>query len=168
VVTGLILAERSEALAVTLSALVPGVADGVIADAVVIALRPSEGVVAIAEAAGASLVQPDAGASPWMAGAGLARRDWLLCLKDGDAFSAGWIETVDRFVSRAGQRRLASFRHRPASAGASVRAGFEALVGAASPRAGLLLHRGILTESGRFAGRTRPVRLQVRIERSLA
>lgn len=87
-----------EALAATLSALVTGVAEGVVADAVVIVEQESAAIERIIEATGASHVMIDAGSDPWSAGAALARRDWFMCLEAGDIPLEGWIGAVDRFA----------------------------------------------------------------------
>ncbi|KAA2242176.1 hypothetical protein [Salinarimonas soli] len=101
-ITGLVLVERGvEALAVTLSHLVPGVAEGLVGDAVVIARRDDEDVARVADATGAALVVIGPGDDPWTAAAGIARRDWLLCLRDGDMPADGWIRALDRFTLTA-------------------------------------------------------------------
>src|SRR5690349_5684164 len=98
-----------EALAVTLSALVPAVAAGLVGDAVILADRANETLAQVADAAGATLIVAE-GCS-WDAGAQAARRDWLLCLDDGDIPQEGWIRVLDRFVSLSGaERGLARLR----------------------------------------------------------
>ncbi|MGF3021286.1 hypothetical protein ACQVP2_00470 [Methylobacterium aquaticum] len=88
--------ERIDALADTLSALVAGVAAGVVGDAVIAAADPEDPEVGtMAESTGAALVAR--GRSPWLAAAGLARRPWMLCLEAGDVPAEGWIRVVDRF-----------------------------------------------------------------------
>jgi hypothetical protein len=101
-ITGLVLVERGvEALAVTLAALVPGVAEGLVGDAVVIARAPDDGVARVADATGATLLVLGPGDDPWRAAAPLARRDWLFCLQDGDVPAEGWIRALDRFALTA-------------------------------------------------------------------
>ncbi|MCC5980072.1 MAG: hypothetical protein JJU21_18600 [Salinarimonas sp.] len=87
-----------EALAATLSALVTGVAEGVVADAVVIVEQESETIELIVEATGATCAFVRPGDDPWSTGAALARRDWFLCLEAGDIPLEGWIGAVDRFA----------------------------------------------------------------------
>jgi hypothetical protein len=100
--SALILVDRGpQALAVTLSALVAGVADGVVADAVVIARHDDPDVARIADATGAGLVIAEAERNPWSAAAPMARRDWLLLLRDGDVLGEGWTGALDRFVMMA-------------------------------------------------------------------
>lgn len=97
--TALIHAGRGpEALAVTLSSLVAGVAEGVIADAVVIAETHDPALVRISEAIGATFVVRQKNELPWVCGARHARREWTLCLEAGDIPLEGWIGAVDRFA----------------------------------------------------------------------
>lgn len=90
---------QPEALIATLSALVEGVAEGVIADAVVICRQPQDDFARIAEATGAefAIIGPDG--DPWSAGAAIARREWLFCLEAGDVPLDGWIGATDRFTA---------------------------------------------------------------------
>ncbi|TVR07228.1 MAG: hypothetical protein EA385_13210 [Salinarimonadaceae bacterium] len=87
-----------ESLAVTLSALVAGVAQGVVADAVVIVEKHDPDSASIADATGAEYVVAHDGADPWSTGARVARREWLICLEAGDLPLEGWIDAVDRFA----------------------------------------------------------------------
>lgn len=90
-----------EALAVTLSALVAGVAQGVVADAVVIVERHDPDIARVADAIGAELVLAPDGEDLWRAGAKIARREWLICLEAGDVPLDGWVDAVDRFAFAA-------------------------------------------------------------------
>src|SRR5881398_1238688 len=100
-VTALILADGPvEALALTVSGLVPGVVEGTIADAVVITAQPREDLERVAEAVGAKIAVSMPGISPWVQGAMLARRERLLCLEAGDLPVEGWMGALERFVSR--------------------------------------------------------------------
>lgn len=90
------------ALGTTLSALVAGVAQGVVADAVVIAPRSSPELEFFADAAGATLVIAEQ--RPFQAGVQAARRDWLLCLDAGDVPLEDWPRALDRFRAREAQR----------------------------------------------------------------
>ena len=146
----------------TLSALVPAVAAGLVGDAVVLAGEPDESITKVADAAGANLVVSGEG---WRAGVQAARRDWLLCLEDGDIPQEGWIRVLDRFVSlnpsECGVARL----RRP---GGVLRTGLDALsavVGRSSIRAGDLVHRRILMNETRTRS---PVRLAATIGRDPA
>jgi hypothetical protein len=145
-----------EALAATLSALVPAVAAGLVGDAVILAGRPDEGVSRVADAAGATLIV--AQDASWRAGASAARRDWLLCLDDGDIPQEGWIRVLERFVGLGGQERgLARLRRQN-----SIRGALAALLRRSSVRAGDLVHRRVLLDG--MKART-PVRLSAKIER---
>ena len=85
-------------LADTLSALVSGVAAGLVGDAVIVTAMACEAIDTVAEATGATVVVRPRGVSPWVAGAKVARRDWVLCLEAGDVPAEGWIRSIDRFV----------------------------------------------------------------------
>jgi hypothetical protein len=142
-----------EALAVTLSALVPAVADGLLADAVILAGRPDPDLERVADAVGATLVvDPE---RSWVRGAGCAKRDWILCLADGDVPGEGWIRALDRFIAvsppdgRHGRlRRAAGWRQRARS-----------LLRPRGVEAGDLVHRRFLD------GAARPARIAAAIER---
>src|SRR3712207_4537815 len=102
-----------DALAATLSALVPAVAAGLIGDAVILADRQDDTLAKVADAVGATLVV--AGRGSWTEGARAARRDWLLCLDDGDIPQDGWIRVLDRFVALSRpEQGLARMRRRRA------------------------------------------------------
>jgi F0F1-type ATP synthase membrane subunit c/vacuolar-type H+-ATPase subunit K len=150
-ITGLVLVERGvEALAVTLAALVPGVAEGLVGDAIVIARAPDRDIERVADATGATLVELSAGEDPWRAAAPLARRDWLFCLSAGDVPGEGWIRAIDRFALAAAgaglpQGRLARARSVPERLALLG----EGRVRAARLRPGDLVHRGRLDDPAR-------------------
>lgn len=150
-----------EALAATLSALVPAVAAGLIGDAVILTDKQDDILAKVADAAGATLVI--AQRSSWTEGAQAARRDWLLCLDDGDIPQEGWIRVLDRFVSLAGsQPRTARLRRRHADLLQTCLDAVARCFGRASIRAGDLVHRHAITK----AGKTRaPIRLAATVER---
>jgi hypothetical protein len=82
-ITALILTEDGiEPLAATLAALVPAVAAGLVADAVVLDLDAASEIAA--DGVGAAHVRVAERRSAWPAGAAVARRDWLFCLAAGD------------------------------------------------------------------------------------
>ncbi len=146
-----------EALAATLSALVPAVAAGLVGDAVILAHAEDETLAKVADAAGASLIVAD-GVS-WAEGAKAARREWLLCLDDGDIPQEGWIRVLDRFVTLAQpERGLARFRRQGAGMAGLVRRVFLR----SKVHAGDIVHRRVLLNE--VKART-PVRLSARIER---
>ena len=146
-----------EALAVTLSALVPAVAAGLVGDAVILADREDETLARVTDAAGATLIVTQD--VSWDAGAQAARRDWLLCLEDGDIPQEGWIRVLDRFVSLSHpERGLARLRRQR-------RGLLEALAhfwGRSSIRAGDLVHRRVLMNEVKARA---PVRLSATIGR---
>ena len=160
-ITVLVRATRGpEALAATLTALVPAVAEGLVGDAVILSDRQDDSLAMVADAAGATLVV--AKDASWTEGAKAARRDWLLCLDDGDIPQEGWIRALDRFVSLAGpQQSIARLRRRTGF----LQAGLDALrrcFGRTAIRAGDLVHRRALTHHGKTRA---PVRLAATIER---
>ena len=152
-----------EALALTLSALVPAVAAGLVADAVILVEARDEAIEHVAEAAGATVAL--APARSWREGAQRARRDWLLCLEDGDLPQEGWIRALDRFVSLAGhQRERARFKRRQGV----VKGALQAIRDRVSPspiRPGDLVRRRVLLNDQKAAS---PVRLAAAIERDPA
>ncbi|KLK91244.1 hypothetical protein AA309_21495 [Microvirga vignae] len=146
-----------EALAATLSALVPAVAAGLVGDAVILSARQDEMLAKVADAAGASLIVAEE--ASWKDGAHAARREWLLCLDDGDIPQEGWIRVLDRFVTRGSpERGLARFRRHGS--------GFVSLVRRIFARskihAGDLVHRRVLLDEVKTRA---PVRLSATIER---
>jgi hypothetical protein len=161
-ITALIVAERGgEALGLTLASLVPAVVAGLVGDAVLIAPRPDPSVAAIAEGVGASLVVLPQRSDPWHAGAAAARRDWLLCLEDGDVLTEGWMRSVDRFLASAADHRLARFRRTSAGSAAMLRDLVERWAGTRNARPGDLVHRAWLDGA---RSRVRPVRIRARID----
>jgi hypothetical protein len=153
-----------EALAVTLSALIPAVTAGLVGDAVILSERQDDTLAAVADAAGATLIVAED--ASWQAGAAAARRDWLLCLDDGDIPQEGWIRVLDRFVSLSrpepGMARLGRKRAGLLATGLDW---MGRLAGSSSVRAGDLVHRRVLIEGMKAR---RPVRLSARIERDPA
>ena len=160
-ITALILTDRRdgmEGLAATLAALVAGVAEGLVADAVVLSLKDDPEVAAVAEGVGAAHVAADR-RTAWSVGARLGRRDWLLCLEAGDVPLDGWIGAVAAYLAETRAPALARARRvgwrRPGQA-------LEALLGAGEVRPGDLVHRALLTDEG-LSRRVRPARLDRRI-----
>jgi hypothetical protein len=146
-----------DALAATLSALVPAVAAGLIGDAVILADRPDDTLAKVADAVGATLVVAERGS--WMDGARVARRDWLLCLDDGDIPQEGWIRVLDRFVALSRpEQGLARMRRRRAS----VASALGNLFAGSKVRGGDLVRRRVLMNEVRAR---MPVRLAAAIER---
>jgi hypothetical protein len=158
-ITALVSAEHGvEALAVTLSALVPGVVEGLIGDAVVLSSRPDEALARVADTVGATLLTVSA--DPFREGARHAKRDWLLCLAAGDVPVEGWIRALDRFIALSPPERRYG---RLARRGASWRERLLTLATGRKIRSGDLVHRSILIgPDGRLP---RPARVPASIER---
>jgi hypothetical protein len=148
-----------EALAVTLSALVPGVTYGLIGDAVVLTRTRDEAVAEIADVVGASLLSGSD--VSWRAGAGLARRQWILCLEDGDIPREGWVRVLERFIALSPPERRFGRLLRRSGGLAGALARLPVLFGTRRIRAGDLVHRSLL-EGG---GARRPARVGAVIER---
>jgi hypothetical protein len=164
-ITALILADgRLEALATTVSALVPAVADGLVADAVVLSRGHDAQIERAAEAVGAAFLVAPAGDDPWAAGAAVARRDWVLCLGAGDLPSEGWMRAVDRFVALAPpERRFGRLpRRHPTLLGRLLGLAFLARSDAIRP--GDIIHRSMLTQPRR----PRPLTVGAFVERDPA
>lgn len=150
-----------EALATTLSALVPAVAAGLVADAVILATRRDEDLATIADAAGATLIVDER--SAWRAGAEVARREWVLCLEDGDVPQEGWIRVLDRFISLGGAgQAMARMRRRRTTVAGAFREAVDRILGRSTVRPGDLVHRRVLADEFKAPA---PVRLAARVER---
>ncbi|MCB8820314.1 glycosyltransferase family 2 protein [Microvirga rosea] len=158
-ITVLIRARRGpEALAVTLSALVPAVAAGLVADAVILTDKQDDAVDRVADASGATLTV----SSSWADGAKVARHEWLLLLDDGDIPQEGWIRVLERFVGLGGHRAgLGRLRRHGHGIHALIDA-MKTLLRRRGPRAGDLVHRRILLDGARVGA---PVRLPAAIAR---
>ena len=142
-----------EALAVTLSALVPAVAAGLLGDAVILSATHDDAIDRVADAVGATLVVADP--DPWRQGAQAARRDWLLCLEDGDVPQEGWIRVLDRFVGLgAPEKGLARLR-RQGGVLAALRERLDRVLSPGRIRAGDLVRRRVLLEGDRPRGAVR-------------
>ena len=162
-ITGLILAERGvEALAVTLSALVPAVADGLIGDAVVVSGRTEAGIAAVAEAMGAELVGARSGEDPWTLGARKARGQWCLCLDDGDVLGEGWVRGIEGFLRFAEPAAVGRLTRRPLPVAGILRNRMESATGRIAPRAGDIVHKERFVHR---AGKARLVTLPVTVFR---
>lgn len=153
----------AEALAVTLSALVPAVADGLVADAVILAENLDEDVARVTEAAGATLVVARAGS--WVEAAGSARHEWLLCLDDGDLPQEGWIRVLDRFVGVSGNRHERARLRRHQGLRGVLRDAIRMILTPNAIRSGDLLRRDVMLSETKGAA---PVRLAAAIARDEA
>lgn len=155
-ITSLIHVERGvEALAVTLSALVPAVAEGLVGDAVVISARHDVGVEAVADAMGAELLIMTLGDDPWATASRRARGQWCLCLSDGDVPGEGWVRGLEAFLRVADPASIGRLTRRPMPIATSLRNRMESATGRIAPRAGDVVHKD------RFAHRTARAKLVV-------
>lgn len=157
--TAVIRADGSpQALAATLSVLVPAVAEGFLGHAVIVDPAGNLEIERIADATGARYLS--GGGEAWQRGAGEARGDWIVLLDAGDVPQTHWVETAERHLLLAsGQPALipleggvASLRERAAVAFAGRQL-----------RPGLILPKAV-AQAGRL-GR-RPKRLPVRRARA--
>jgi len=167
-ITAVIFADGApEELAATLGALVPGVVEGLIGDAVIIATRPDPAMAGIAEVAGAKFAAIGSDADPWRTGAAQARREWLLCLRSGDVPAEGWMRAVDRFLASSAQagRPLARFSRRRAGPVSAVVDLAERVMGTRTVRAGDLVQRDWLMADD--PARVRSFRVGAAIERDI-
>jgi glycosyltransferase involved in cell wall biosynthesis len=93
-------AERS--LGPTLAALVPGAVTGLVSEVVVADLASTDGTLAIADAAGCSVVSADSRAGALRAGAAAARAPWLMFMRPGFVPEPHWIHAVTHFLETVG------------------------------------------------------------------
>lgn len=113
-------------LTATLTALVPGVVDGVVREVIVVDCGSSDATRAIADAAGARLVEAPRGRGQQLrAGADAARHPWLLFLHADTALETGWQEEVGALIERVEtgvrQPSAAAFRFALDDAGFAAR-----------------------------------------------
>ncbi|MBF9231831.1 glycosyltransferase family 2 protein [Microvirga alba] len=142
-ITVLIRASRGpEALAVTLSALVPAVAAGLVGDAVILSAGQDETIAMVADAAGATLIVTHD--RSWALGVKAARRDWLLCLDDGDIPQEGWIQALERFATFGRPDQPGRFKRRSAGPLRALAQAALALVGRDRDCSGELVHKRVL------------------------
>lgn len=172
-ITGLIHAaqpddpETIDRLADTLASLVTGVAAGLVGDAVIVTAIPSEALATIAEGSGAELVVSGREASPWLAGARAARREWVLCLEAGDVLRDGWIRTLDRFIGTArSDVALARLHRSHCGPRERIAKGLDRLIGVGQLRTGDVARRVIVQRGPSFRPRLKPRKLAVQIDRA--
>nr|WP_281502855.1 glycosyl transferase [Ancylobacter crimeensis] len=153
----------------TLAALVPGVAQGLVRDVLLVDAGNSE-VADIAEAAGCTYLEgpADAGARLRL-GAAHARSHWLLFLDAAGLLQEGWSREVRSFieqVERTGMadRRAATFRLAIDRFGVMPRlretaaVARHAVTGRPRPEQGLLIHRRFYEAQGGHHGGVRAAR----------
>ncbi|MFT5508383.1 MAG: rSAM/selenodomain-associated transferase 2 [Hyphomicrobiaceae bacterium] len=107
-------------LAATLTALVPAVVDGAVREVIVVDCGSTDATRAIADAAGARLIEaPEGRGVQLQAGAAVARRPWLLFLHADTVLEADWHDEVAAFIEHigTGQRTPAAAAFRFATDG---------------------------------------------------
>ncbi|MEM9029748.1 MAG: TIGR04283 family arsenosugar biosynthesis glycosyltransferase [Pseudomonadota bacterium] len=88
-------------LPATLSALVPGVVSGVIRDVIIVDGGSTDKTLAVADAAGATLLMSEPGRGRQLSeGAEVARGSWLLFLHADTVLETGWDQEVGAFMDR--------------------------------------------------------------------
>jgi hypothetical protein len=144
------------ALALTLSSLVPAVAEGLISHAVVMLPAADTAAERIADAMGATVIIAASG--HWQAAAVTARSEWVLLLTAGEVPCHGWIGAIERHLLQqsAQQQRPALLPLSGLLTGISER--LAVLAGAGYLRAGLISSRRRAAEGA--SGGT-PARLSV-------
>lgn len=163
-ITALIRVEHGPgALGVTLAALVPAVVEGLVGDAVVLAEEADPAVTRIADALGAGVLVTGLDADPWLRGAAAAKREWLLCLDDGDVPAEDWIRALERFVRLTPvERRFGRIPRRASTWREAWAARWVGIARRRPVQSGDLLHRSVL-EGGR--PKRGPLRIPALIER---
>jgi hypothetical protein len=134
-----------EALAATLSILIPAVAEGFLGHAVIVDTAGAARTQATADVTGARYLRAEAGRA-WQDGAAEARGERLVLFDAGDAPQAHWVQVVERHLLVAPQRPgliplrgiAASLRERAAFSFGSRRLGPGLVVPRAMAAAGRL------------------------------
>lgn len=159
-ITAVIRANRdAEALAATLSVLIPAVAKGVIGHAVVVDDGDDAAIARLADETGASYVKAKNGEA-WTSGVAQARGDWVILLEAGDLPEPQWTPSIERHLLTAATRpALMPLR----GMAAALREWGAVSLRSRGVRAGLLAPKKQIL-SGRLA--RAPRRLTVRRERA--
>jgi hypothetical protein len=156
---------EEQPVVVTLAALVPGAAAGLIREVLLVDTSGSEAVAHVADVAGCHfLAIHGSRADALAAGARAARSDWLMFLYPGAVLDNGWIDETAQFiqsVAASGRPRAGIFRYARApygdnSLGEALRSLGRALSGPSADQ-GLLIARSHYERlGGHAAGVRRP------------
>jgi glycosyltransferase involved in cell wall biosynthesis len=152
--------ESERVLLPTLSALVPGVAAGILRDVIIADGGSHDATEEIADGAGCRfLLAPGARGAQLKAAADVARGPWILFLRPGIVPDATWVAEVSRFIEESDLQGLNETRaavFRPGSTSYARPLLVEALAllksalgGRPRPEQGLLIHAALL---GRLGG----------------
>lgn len=147
------------ALAVTLSSLVPAVAEGLVSQAVVILPALDPAAERIADAMGATVIIAVSG--HWQAAARTARGEWVLLLEAGETPGHGWISVIERHLLAQSSERARPALFPSARALPALRERFAVMFGSSVLRPGLVSPRKVACE-GQSGGS--PVWLPVKRE----
>ncbi len=149
-----------EAIARTLSALVPAAIEGLIRDSVVASPAPNPAAREIADHAGCAFATADDVAGVLAAGLAMARGDWIMAIRAGFAPRAGFAEEVsDLFLNgAAGGPRLALLRAEPNRLLTRLAPFFAPIVGVLGPRSSFNPGARGLADWTRRAGRAPSLR----------
>jgi glycosyltransferase involved in cell wall biosynthesis len=90
------------ALAPTLAALVPGALAGTVGQVIIADCGSADGTLAIADAAGCTVVSATSNAGSLRAAATAARGRWLMFLRPGFVPEPHWTHAVERFIETVG------------------------------------------------------------------
>jgi glycosyltransferase involved in cell wall biosynthesis len=93
-------AERT--LAPTLAAFVPGAVAGIVSEVIIADSGSTDGTLAIADAAGCTVVPAASSAGGLRAGAAAARAQWLMFVRPGFVPEPHWMHAVERFLATSG------------------------------------------------------------------
>jgi hypothetical protein len=150
--------DEEQALALTLSALVPAAAEGFVREVLVADRGGRHGTRLIADAVGCAIVEGSRERA-----VALARSDWILVIRPGVRLETDWFREAALFIERtrrSGTARSASFRHAVDDFG--LRARLSEIAGRLrarlAPPGVLLAPKASLVEGRRL----RPVRLRAR------
>ena len=144
-------------MARTLTALVPGALEGLVAEVIISDGGSTDRTLKIADEAGCDIVTSARGrGQQLLAGAKAARGEWLLFLHADTELDAAWLDAVSQFIERRGREKVGYFRFRLDEPGIKARL-LERLVslrcalfGLPYGDQGLLIHRALYDRIGGY------------------